>query len=196
MNRQEAVRTLVLAGREDEVKAAIDGRAEWAQADYKELRSNDSWSEDYKLQRIKETWDEHKEALADELVKLAGSSVRDDRVDASGVFGVDGIPGDKTALIIALRDAGDRVSQIDSQDDLMEMLNRATRIGDEVMARAVADKAMEWRYNKVLEKFIDDRPNLADPVKRIWDAKDREEDSQIATWSAAILTGNLRPAEF
>lgn len=105
------------------------------------------------------------------VIALASHVASTDRVDASEVFGVKGLPGDPASLAISRRDAGDRVAQAESNEERREMLARATRSGDEVMARAIAQHATEGGDAKTMEQFIADRPNLEAAAQRVWNAE-------------------------
>jgi hypothetical protein len=193
MDRQEAMKTLVQAGRHDDVRSAIDRRVQSAAAEYAGIRANPAWSEDYKRWALAVACTQHNRSLTEDLVKMAKNAVISDRGDAERVFGVSGLSGDAASLSISRRDAGDRVANVSKPDELQTLLARATRSGDEVMARAVAERALEIGDAKTLEKFAEDRPHLDSAVERLWEAQRREDSG---TMEFAIPMAGLKPSEF
>lgn len=195
MNRQEAIRALVLAGKTEAVEQLIAKKVAEARTRYDDVRADDTRTEEYRRRELAQNFEAFNDGLTDELVKMAGTSVRTDRVDAGGVFGVDGLPGDEASLVISRRDAGDRVAGITDPEELRDLLARATRQGDEVLARAVAERAFENHDSKTLSKFVEARPHLEDAAVRLWDARLREDRAVDVGWQASIMLSELRPEE-
>lgn len=196
MNRQEAIKALTMAGRQPEIEQAIAEAVARAKSGYAEIRNDDRLTDEWKRTQMAKVFKNHNDDLTKKLVGLAGNAVRADRVDATSVFGINGLPGDPASLVISRRDAGDRVASITSSAELRDLLARATRQGDEVFARAIADRALELRDNKTLEQFCEDRPNQAAPVERLWDAQQQEDRAVDVGWAAAMQLMELRPEEF
>jgi hypothetical protein len=94
------------------------------------------------------------------------------------VVGVSADPTTKAAVIIAHRDAQDRVARIVEDPSLneagvraklLELLQRANRGGDEFMARAVADAAVRAADVELLNAFADKRPQTETKIQRLLD---------------------------
>lgn len=126
-----------------------------------------------------------------ELVEMASRVVRVDRDDAERVFGTKGLDGDAASLAISRRDAGDRVAAAGGPSELRELLRRATRSGDEVLARAVAERAVEDQDAGTMHAFIADRTQLDAASERLWNARRAGNDSMML--SMQLL--NLVPEE-
>lgn len=83
------------------------------------------------------------------------------------------IGGDRASAVVAHRDAQDRVAQIvESNPDaarprLLELLARADRSGDEYLARAVADAALQVGDTEILEAFASSRPHTEQPLVQL-----------------------------
>jgi hypothetical protein len=105
------------------------------------------------------------------------------------VFGVGGIPGDAGSLAISSRDAADRVASA-SAEELRDLLDRATRSRDEVLARAVVQRAIEEGDPKVVNDFTARRPELLDPTERLWDRARRGDKAGMFT---AMRTLGIAP---
>ena len=177
MNRQDAIKVLLRAGKRSDLIDAIARKAESAARGYAEIREDASRTDDYKRWALAVAASQANRALNDELEKMASRVVVHDRDDAGRVFGTVGISGDPASLVISRRDAGDRVAEISKTGELRDLLARATRSGDEVLARAVAERALEMGDAKTLEKFAEDRPNLDAAVERLWKAERADDDT-------------------
>lgn len=195
MDRQEAIKKLIEAGKDDEVDRMIEKRLGDASAAYAQIRADSTRTEDYKLAELAQHYEAHNEGMTADLVALARRTVSSDQKDVRGALGVDGLPGDPASLAISRRDAGDRVAAIESTVELRRLLERATRQGDEVLARAIADRALEHRDGETLQMFIDERPALADQVQRIWDAQSRQESTTQGSFMAVVKISGLKPSE-
>lgn len=195
MNRQEAVKVLVTAGRSAEAEEVINRHIADAKHRYAEARADGSRTDEYKKWLIAVEYEAADDGITEELVKLARTAKVEDRGDAQAVFGVTDLAGDPASKAISRRDAGDRVSGIDSPGELQELLARATRSGDEILARAVAERALEMRDAKTLEKFAEDRPSLEPAVVRLWDLQRREDQAATSGMKVAIMMSELKPPE-
>lgn len=171
MNRQEALKILNVADKSDEAIKVIDDAVRRANAAYEAIRRDPDLNDDAKRRRITEHYNRANEALTNELVRMAKRETVVDRDDAAAVFGTKGLAGDPASLMISRRDAADRVATTVNARELRELLARATRSGDEVLARAVAEKAMAERDAKTLNQFTADRPALEAAVERLWKAE-------------------------
>lgn len=167
MNRAEAMKKLVKAGKGEEVREVIDRWSKRAEGKFQEIRSDSSRTDGYKQWAMAVTSKQIRASMDDELERMASRVVSLDRDDADRVLGVHGIKGDPASLVISRRDAGDRVASIADGAELRSLLARATRSGDEVLARAVAERALEMQSAETLNQFCADRPHLDSAVERL-----------------------------
>lgn len=191
MERQDAIKKLLKAGKREQVVETIDRHVTQAARAYQEIRNDPTRNEDYKRWSLAVSANRVNRSLTEELVREAGRVVVTDRDDVDRVFGTHGLAGDSASLVISRRDAGDRVAGITSPDELRALLARATRTGDEVLARASAERAMEIRDTKTLHQFLEDRPHLDDAVQRLWNSEQASDN----TMGIAFQLSGLRPSE-
>ena len=187
----EAISAIVLAGKGAEARELIDKAASGAKFAYDDVRAQTDYTTEARSKRIADLYEGRREALDRELQALASRVGGNDRDDVAWTFGTAGLPGDPASLVISMRDAQDRVAQMDSRDELLSLVQRATRNGDEVLARAVAQRAMELRYDTVLHEFCETRPALDAAVERIWKAQRRE----FNTFEWSVRLSALKPSE-
>ncbi|WP_436785783.1 hypothetical protein [Yinghuangia sp. YIM S10712] len=77
------------------------------------------------------------------------------------LFGYDtgyAAPAERAATVIAARDAYDRAANLGSSKDAAQLLARAEQTGDELLARAVAQRANDRSWNEVLGDYLSRRP--------------------------------------
>lgn len=191
MDRSEAIKQLVRGGQQDAVVEAIDRHADRVGRAFEQIRADSSRTDDYKRWALAVASHQASRGLTDELVGMAGRAVLADRDDAARAFGTHGLTGDPASLVISRRDAGDRVAAITTGEELRELMARATRSGDEVLARAAAERALEMGDTKTLNKFIEDRPQLEAAVERLWKAEQASSDM----WAINVRLLGLRPVE-
>ena len=171
MTRQDTIKELRKAGKTADVKDILKRHGDTAQRAYAEIRADERTSDTFKRQSLAVAHVRAQREVDAELQRAVSQVVHLDRDDASVVFGTKGIDGDAASLIIARRDAGDRVSQVTDQQELGTLLRRATRRGDEIMARAIAERATEIDSADVMNQFLADRPNLDAAGTRLWNAE-------------------------
>lgn len=188
----DQLKTLTAAGKGKEARQLLEARASRAAREYDLIRSDASLSEAGKRQRLAGVATQVRREAEAEIAKLAARVIDLDRDDAGKVLGVSGLQGDPASLVISRRDAADRVAQTSTREELQELLRRATRSGDEVLARAVAEKALEELDAKTMNQFLADRPLLDDAANRLWNARQAETDG----FSIAIQAADLSPHEF
>jgi hypothetical protein len=171
MDRQEAIQALLRAGKQRELDEVLEKRGQRAQAVFESIRSDGTRTAEHTRWALAVASAQHLSSLTEELTRMASRVVNTDRDDAERVFGVRGLTGDPASLVISRRDAGDRVAAITERDELRALLARATRSGDEVLARAVAERAVEMQDDTTMNQFIKDRPDLDTASSRLWDAE-------------------------
>lgn len=173
MKTQEAAKVLAAAGKRADVEALFSRHARTAATQYEQIRADDS-TQEAKRWQLAVACTRRRREVDQELAEMASREVRVDRDDAANVFGVKGLEGNAASLTISRRDAADRAAAIQDREELRELLARATRSGDEVLARAVAD-----------------RPHLEDAAERLWNA----EQAKSNTLGVTMRLLDLMPAE-
>ena len=173
METLDAITAIVRAGKGQEARELIERAGRAAKASYDRIKSDTDYTPDARRRRMEEVYQGRRQALDQELTSLASRVGYDDRADVARAFGIAGLAGDPASLAISMRDAQDRAAKEESSDGLVDLVRRATRNGDEVLARAAAQRAMELRYDKPLHEFCETRPALDSIVEDIWNAQRR-----------------------
>ena len=158
------------AGRGNEARELIDKAATSAHQVYREIQADDTRTEDFKRDALRQSYEQVRANAEAQLAKLAREVRDQERGDAGRVFGVVGLSGDPASLAISRRDAADRVAGAQTRTDLRALLDRANRSSDEVLARAVAERATETGDVEILNAFLADRSHLEDAAQRLLDA--------------------------
>lgn len=191
METQEAIKALAAAGKGGEVKEYLAAEAKKAAGRYDSIRNESMYTDEAKRWQLAVAYVQQRRRIDQELADKASKVIRTDRDDAERVFGVKGLSGDAASLVISRRDAADRVAAVEDRADLRELLRRATRSGDEVLARAVAERAVEMQDVTTMNQFMADRPELEAASVRLWDAQRSEHES----FSYSMQLGAVRPHE-
>lgn len=187
----ENLKKLNAAGRGGEIRTYLREEAGKVESVYNSIRRDETLSESGKLQNLAGAYLAMRVRVDREVESRATRVMGADRDDASSVFGTKGIPGDPASLTISRRDASDRVASITSREELRELLRRATRSGDEVLARAVAERALEDEDDATMHLFLADRPNLDAAAERLWNARQAEANS----FGDIVAASELYPGE-
>jgi hypothetical protein len=190
MNTQDAMKTLATGGKTREVRELLAAAADAADRKFAQIRDAADFTDDAKRRHLAIASVRVRYDLDDKLERLAARVVSTDRDDAAAVFGTRGLPGDAASLAISRRDAADRVGALTAVER-RDLLRRATRSGDEVLARAIVERAIEEQDDITVHQFCEDRPELDAPVERLWNGQRGETDSMMM--SLGLL--GLRPAE-
>ncbi|PTU56967.1 hypothetical protein DBB34_06550 [Sphaerisporangium cinnabarinum] len=193
MDTNQAIEKIVAAGGADELRTTLDKHATSATREYEDIRSQEDYTEDARRRLLSEAYDRRKASLDNDLAQLASSAGEVDRSAVGRAFGTTGLPGDPASLTISLRDAQDRVAKIRDEDELETLLGRATRSGDEVLARAVAARAAEIGKTYGVEEFVRVRPDLKLDVDRAMLAVGRQSSAGKLEWRVRL--GKIRPSE-
>lgn len=191
MDRQEAIKVLIKGGRRSDVKDVMERANKRASDEFARIRNDRTRTDEYKRWSLAIASRQVRNSVDQQLEQMASQVANADRRDAEKVFGVTDLKGDPASLVISRRDAGDRVASINNPKELRDLLSRATRSGDEVLARAVAERALEMQHADTLHQFLADRPHLDDAVERLWNSERTDTNAFELTMQ---LTG-LKPAE-
>ncbi|MGY1845524.1 hypothetical protein [Modestobacter sp. SYSU DS0875] len=195
MDTNEAINALVTAGQGSEVGALLKEEGEAAHRAYRSISDDHTRTDEFKRQELARHYLSRRKTLESKLTDMASKAIGSDRDDAERVFGVKGLAGDAASLAISRRDAADRVAAVQDRDELRDLLRRATRSGDEVLAHAVAERAVEMQDPETMTQFVADRPTLGSAAERLWNAKQAENRSLNQRFQMTMLLGSLRPSE-
>lgn len=131
-----------------------------------EIREDADLNADAKRRRIQEV---HQEA-ATKHSELFGQKKAEITTDMESkrraAFAPPSISGaDKASLAMSYRDSLDRVSKVDSDEGLREVLNRAQLTGDAVLAKAVLYRGYELESEGAVGAYLETYP----AAQRGWD---------------------------
>lgn len=191
MTASEAMMVLTRAGEAQGATNHVERVTNEVQGAYREINADESRTDAWKKEQCQAVYDSAMERLTDELNRRAAKARTRELEDTGSAFGVAGLPGDAASLTISLRDAQDRVAQAKSADELRGMLERANRSSDEVLARAVAEKAFNDGDGDTLNLFLETRPALEDKLQRLWDGRRRVE--RGSSMPFALTLAAIRP---
>lgn len=172
MERQEAIKILTQAGRSGEAVEVMEKHHRSAEAAYRAIQVDPDLNDEAKQSRQADHYLGLMETVGRELTGLASRVQAVDHDDAAQIFGVKGLDGDPASLAISRRDAADRVAASGSVQEKRELLARATRSGDEVLARAVVEWAVQARDSKTANQYLETRPHHEAGLQRLWDARE------------------------
>lgn len=193
MNTQEAVKSLMGAGQATDVQELLEKKSDAADRNYRQIREDKMTSAEGQRWQLAVAYMRTRREVDKLLGEMASRVVRSDRDDAERVFGVKGLPGDAASLAISRRDAADRVANAADRVELRELLARATRSGDEVLAHAVAERAVENQDDTTMTQFLADRPELDAAGERLWNMKRATNNND--TWALTMHLHSLIPGE-
>lgn len=156
------------------------------------VRRDTSRTPDWHRRQLAELWlqmiEEVKQAR-EEAVSVGQARIRSLTRKA---FGVDGMKGDAGSLAISLRDAADRVTQVNDRSELARLLDSATHSGDEVLARAVARQAFEQGDAELLDTFVSIRPEVQGALTEL---REMSTDSRQTKFMEAMAASAAKPME-
>lgn len=192
-DRQRQFLNVLRSGKGDEVDDLMARLADQASAGYARIVNDDTRADSWKNEQLDQHYQSTVASLDAELTRMAGSSTNSHRGDFGRVFGTEGVSGDAASLAISRRDAGDRVASVQSTDDLLKLLERANVSGDEVLARAVAERAYHDGNTRVLNRFLETRPELDEPATRLWKRRVDQGREPEELWNFAMQMAALKP---
>jgi len=129
-------------------------------ADYQRLvddiRNNRTLSEHGKRKELAILYIDYKPRM--EALEAEENATKETRAKAlrRDLFGLSGFADPHAA--ISYRDAQDRAANIQDEDAAMSLLNRAELSGDTSLAKAVAARAFESGWNRVINTYADGNP--------------------------------------
>lgn len=117
------------------------------------IRADPRYTESGRRQELAKTLLAHRKQAA---ALRDGTTVDNDSTRARLTMKLFGLPaGADTGSVLAFRDAVDRASQLRSGKDLQAMRQRATAMGDDLLARAAAARAFELGIRDVAKDYAE-----------------------------------------
>jgi hypothetical protein len=147
-----------------------------AEAEYARIRSDGRYTNDAIRAQLAVVYSKARDSMA-LLQATVGDQTENARLSTlQAAFGIeDLIPsyGSRAEVGISYRDAQDRVATVDTADEAMTLLQRATEQGDELLARAIARQAWDHvslgdtYWQGVLDSYAATRPKVQGAVANL-----------------------------
>ena len=131
------------------------------------IRGDARLSADAKTEAIAKEWLAGRQRLEDLRAKTSTDTANRVEYLERRVFGQLGTAD--PAAAISYRDAQDRAANLADQQQALELLARADRGGDDVLARAVGRRAAEMGWGHVMDAFTASRATVADDLRELAD---------------------------
>ncbi len=142
---------------------ALEVQADFA-AQLKQIRCDTSLSDDGKRSAIADAFTRSRDKLQRLHERAQQESGRRRRELERRLFGLHATSDTAT---LSYRDAQERVSRVKRLDEALNLLQRADRSGDEVLARAVAAHAWDRAWTRVLDRYAAERPGVLDQLQEL-----------------------------
>jgi hypothetical protein len=139
-------------------------------------------TEQWKRQRIAVEYVRHRDALRQLKEAEKQTEARRQRTLSERLFGISSLAGDTGSLTISRRDAGERAAQLNSEQAALELLRRAERSGDEPLARAIVERAVDMRWVDVANAFLQHREHLDEPLNELWQISQPSIAEELTDW--------------
>ena len=159
---------------------------------FDKVRRDTSRTPEWHRLRLAELWLEMQAEVKQAREQATAAGEAHERSLHRKAFGVEGISGDSGALAISQRDAMDRVAQVETRDELIRLLNRATQSGDEVLARAVARQAFDRGDRDLLDTYASIRPDAQSTLEKLGQVRT---DTLHSRLEESMLASAAKPAE-
>ncbi len=171
---------------------ALEVQADFA-AQLKQIRCDTSLSDDGKRSAIADAFTRSRDKLQRLHERAQQESGRRRRELERRLFGLHATSDTAT---LSYRDAQERVSRVKRLDEALNLLQRADRSGDEVLARAVAAHAWDRAWTRVLDRYAAERPGVLDQLQELDDLERLDQHRSHGARVAEDLAYRLRvPAE-
>ena len=186
---QDALATLQRLGRSADADELL---TEAASTSYDAIAADTTRNDEWKLQQYARRYSGTMATLAIKLAAAANIASTKYQDDAARVFGTKGLAGDPATLTVSMRDARERIDAENDSIKLQRILDDAALGGDDVFARAIAQKAVTNRDADTVTAFQAAYPELAPAVERLWTAAHRK--TATADVVASMRLSALKPA--
>jgi hypothetical protein len=163
---QTALATLKQLGRSADADELLTEAA--SSSSYDAIAADTTRNDEWKLQKCALAYTNVMSTLARQLTAAAELASTKYKIDAETVFGTRGLPGDPATLTVSRRDAGERIADENDSIKLQRLLDDAILNGDNVFARAIAQKAVTNRDADTVTAFQAAYPDLANATERLW----------------------------
>lgn len=152
-----------------------------------EIRADSQLTEEGKRAQLSE-WYNHSKTEIDKLKKVAHSDRdRKNQELRRELFGVFGTADPQRA--ISYRDAQDRVSKLElgDQSKALALLEEAELSGDEIMTKALIKRAIEMRWDKVANAYIEKNPHTGKLYEALWNSSTKMSNASLQNAAAFFL---------
>lgn len=155
-------------------------------AHLKAIRDNNQLTPEGKREQITEAYNAAKTKLDD--LRARADDNRNKKIGTlrRDLFGVTGTADPQRA--ISYRDAQDRVSKLElgDQDKALKLLDQAEMSGDEVMTKALVQRALELKWDKVANTYIEKHPYYGTKLEELWSTQDSPLSEALLTNTATF----------
>ena len=156
---QASLATLRQLGRSADAETLLNQAADNIQPVVAGIEADPGRTDQWRRQQEAKAYGRALASLAVSLRRAATTASNTDNDDAARVFGIKGLAGDVASLIIARRDAADRVADITDPVSVWSLAN-ATRSSDETLAHALVEQASN--------RATSPRSTRSSPTARPW----------------------------
>lgn len=139
------------------------------------IRGRGELTPDAKLGMLAQAHADAQTAMQELRQRAAEDAAAGSRTATQKAFGVSNVSGDPAMLAVSMRDAMDRLATVTNSRDAAALLNRADSVGDEVLARAVANHAftqatnafgrLDPGWSEIVNNFAANRPSAATAIE-------------------------------
>ena len=137
---EDALATLQRLGRSADADELL---TEAASTSHDAIAADTTRNDEWKLQQYARRYSGTMATLAIKLAAAADIASTKYQDDAARVFGTKGLAGDPATLTVSMRDARERIDAENDSIELQRILDDAALGGDDVFARAIAQKAVD-----------------------------------------------------
>ena len=156
------------------------------------VRRDTTRTPDWRKRRLADLWLQMNDEVKQAREEATSNGQARIRSLTRKAFGVDGMEGDAGSLAISMRDAADRVSQVNDRNELTRLLDSASYSGDEVLARAVARQAFEQRDDELLDAFASIRP---EEQRAVGELREMTTDTRRSRLIESMVASAAKPPE-
>jgi hypothetical protein len=160
------------------------------------VRENAELSTDGKVRRLARAYRDASRAMNKLREDWQGKAAVDSRSLGRDLFGTASAVG---ADAISVRDADDRAARVERVGDALDLMHRAHENGDEVLVRALAQRAYRERSNPfgggwapVLDTYVEMHPEVGEKLAQLEDARRNNLRNSV---TAGLIFSVPRPPE-
>jgi hypothetical protein len=139
------------------------------------IRGNRAYTPDAKQVLVARAYRKHKQQL-DALREQDESNRKQTRAQLSrDLFGIDSLvnlsdpTGSRATLAVSFRDAQDRAARIEKEQEAVDLLARAERSGDRVLAKAIVERAYTELWVAPMNAYAEAHPGTEEKLQQLID---------------------------